>query len=605
MARQRAKAGGRHLWLMWVGGVLALVLVALGVIVAVSLHRAEPMLRAVIVEKLGDHFHARVELDSFHISLVNGLWAEGKGLRIWPPAQVGGVAVPGAPGAADSNVGAAPPDTGAAASSAAAPNGAPANAGAPLIRLDEFRFHAPLHYDPQKPIRIAVVELEGLYIDVPPKTHFAHLTEPPENRETNKEKIGAALLHFAIDTLNCRNAHLTLESSKPGKLPLEFAIAQIRLTGVSAGGPMQFKAELTNPKPAGVINTSGTLGPWDVDDPGETPITGDYRFEHADLGVFKGIAGILDSTGSYEGGLRDMTVDGETDTPDFRLTHFGTALPLHTKFHALVDGTNGDTWLQPVDAVLGQSHFTVGGQIVRSQELKLPNGAIRPAGRDIALKVNVDRGKMEDFLRLTSKSGTPLLTGDLTLKTALDIPPGKEPVHERIRLDGNFLLDDAEFTSSKIQNYVGQLSLRGQGQPKDAKRGEGGDVRSAMQSDFKMVSGIITLPDLKYTVPGAEIDLAGKYGIEGSTLDFTGKARTQATVSQMVGGWKGLLLKPADRFFKKDGAGTEVPIHVNGTRENPQFGVDIHGASHTHPALPGQPQSSQPQPSQPQSSQPQ
>lgn len=585
VARQLTKAGGRHLWLIWVAGILALVLVAMGVIVAVSLHRAEPMLREVIVEKLGDHFHARVELDSFHISLVNGLWAEGKGLRIWPPAQVGGVAVPGAAGGGATNIGAAATGTG-----AAAPSTAEASSGAPLIRLDEFRFHAPLHYDPKKPIRIAVVELEGLSIDVPPKTHFAHLTMPAENHETEKQKIGAALLHFAIDTFDCKNAHLTLESSKPGKLPLEFAIAQIRLTGVSAGGPMQFKAELTNPKPAGLIDTTGTLGPWDVDDPGETPITGDYHFEHADLGVFKGIAGILDSTGHYEGGLRDMTVDGETDTPDFRLTHFGTPLPLHTRFHALVDGTNGDTWLQPVDAVLGHSHFTVEGKIVRSQELTLENGSLRPAGHDISLKVNIDRGKMEDFLRLTSKSGSPLLTGDLTLKTALDIPPGKEPIHERIRLDGNFLLNDAEFTSAKFQNYVGQLSLRGQGQPKDAKRGEGADIHSAMQSDFKMVSGVITLPDLKYAVPGAEIDLAGKYGVEGSTLDFAGTARTQATVSQMVGGWKGVLLKPADRFFKKDGAGTEVPIHVDGTRDNPQFGVDIHGAKHTHPALPGQKQ---------------
>ena len=49
----------------------------------------------------------------------------------------------------------------------------------------------------------------------------------------------------------------------------------------------------------------------------------------------------------------------------------------------------------------------------------------------------------------------------------------------------------------------------------------------------------------------------------------------QATVSQMVGGWKGLLLKPADRFFKKDGAGTEVPIHIEGTREQPKFGLDF------------------------------
>ena len=76
-------------------------------------------------------------------------------------------------------------------------------------------------------------------------------------------------------------------------------------------------------------------------------------------------------------------------------------------------------------------------------------------------------------------------------------------------------------------------------------------------------------------MPGAEIDLKGTYGMEGGALNFTGAAKLQATVSAMVGGWKGLLLKPVDRYFKKDGAGTEVPIHIEGTRENPKFGVDF------------------------------
>ncbi len=220
--------------------------------------------------------------------------------------------------------------------------------------------------------------------------------------------------------------------------------------------------------------------------------------------------------------------------------------------------------------------------IVRGQTTK-------PGGHDIALKVNIDHGSMEDFLRLTSKSGIPLLTGALNMKTSLDIPPGTAPVHERIKLNGTFSLEDVQFTSAKIQGYVGQLSLRGQGQPKDVKLGEGADVRSAMHSDFTMGGGVITLPDLKYTVPGAEIDMAGKYGIEGSTLDFAGKARMQATISKMVGGWKGFLLKPADRIFKKDGAGTEVPIHVNGTREDPKFGVGLGRTKHTSPQRPGDP----------------
>ena len=569
VASEETKTRRKHRWLLWTCGALLLLLVALGVLVAISLRRAEPMLREVIVEKLQEHFHARVQLDSFHISLAHGLWAEGKGLRIWPPAQVAGVSVPG-------------------------PNGDSVPASTwPLIRLDEFQFHAPLHYDPHKPIRISVVQLKGLDIDVPPKTHFSNASTSGDSNGRQK-KISSALMRFEIDKIECSDAHLELETSKPGKLPLEFDIAQIRLSGVSAAGAMPFDADLTSPRPAGLIKTSGTVGPWAVDDPGETPVAGNYRFEHADLGVFKGIAGILDSSGKYQGVLRNIDVDGETETPDFRLTHFGTAMPLRTHFHAMVDGTDGDTQLQPVDAVLGRSHFTVEGQIVRSQAVALPKGGVRPAGHDIDLRVNVDHGRMEDFLRLTSKSGAPLLTGDLILRSTLEIPPGKEPVHERMKLNGKFLLDDAEFTSEKIQTSVEQLSLRGQGESKEAKEAKHGaeennDVRSAMQSDFKMARGVINLPDLKYTVPGAEVDVAGKYGVEGSTLDFAGTARTDATVSQMVGGWKGFLLKPADRFFKKDGAGTEVPIHINGTREDPKFGIDVGRIKHTHPATPGDP----------------
>jgi hypothetical protein len=558
----------RFRWLKWAAAGLAAVLVAAGIVIGVSLHRAEPMMRGLIVDKLEEHFHARVELDSFHMSLVNGLRAEGKGLRIWPPAQVAGVTVPGT-------------------------NGAPASEAArPLIQLDEFRFRAPLHYDPGKPIRISVVELEGLTIDIPPKSHFTHAaTTDDESGKESKSGPGGGFLRFEVDAIDCKNAHLTLETNKPGKLPLDFAITQIKLTGVSSQGRAQFVAELTNPKPPGAINTSGTVGPWTVEDPGETPIAGTYEFHHADLSVFKGIAGILDSEGKYAGVLRNLTVDGQTSTPDFRLAHFGTALPLTTTFHATVDGTNGDTWLQPVSAVLGQTHFTCEGEVIRLQAEKLPNGSEQPAGRDIALKVNIEHGRMDDFLKLTSKSGTPLLTGDLTLKTTLDIPPGSEAVQDKIKLNGNFLLDDAQFTSAKIQDDVGQLSLRGQGQPKEAKEakqdGEA-DVVSTMRSNFTMAGGVVDLPNLVYTVPGAEIDLSGKYGLEGSTLSFVGNAKMQATVSQMVGGWKGILLKPADRLFKKDGAGTEIPIHVNGTRDDPRFGVDFDRFKHSHPATPGQ-----------------
>jgi len=43
----------------------------------------------------------------------------------------------------------------------------------------------------------------------------------------------------------------------------------------------------------------------------------------------------------------------------------------------------------------------------------------------------------------------------------------------------------------------------------------------------------------------------------------------------MVGGWRGILLMPFDRIFQKNGAGTEIPFKINGTRSDPQFGLDF------------------------------
>jgi len=583
----------RRRWAKWVVGGLVLALVALAVVVDVGLRRAEPFLRARIVQVLSERFHARVELDSFHVSLMNGLWAEGKGLRIWPPNS----------NAADENPspGTAAPVQGAAAST---------GAGDPLIRLAEFRFHAPLAYSPGKPIHISLVELHGLIMHVPPRSHYEHSqtagttgsAQPAATTAPAKPAGIAALVRFDVDTVECIGAQLVMETNKPGKLPLDFEIAHLRVNNVTSGGAMAFEAELTNPRPRGIIHSKGSLGPWPMADPGQTPqgqksvlgdpgespqgrrpvlgdpgelpITGDYQFDHADLSTFKGIAGILSSTGHYQGTLRNLTVEGQTDTPDFRLTHFGNAMSLKTHFHARVDGTDGDTWLQPVDATLGRSHFTAQGQVVRVPP-GVPGDPKNPGGHDIALTVNVDKARIEDFLRLTSRSGTVLMTGDVTVKAALHVPPGPAQVHERVNINGRFALDKVRFTSQKIQGRIAELSLRGQGRPDEVKTADATSIPAQMQSSFQVAGGVVTLPAINFTVPGAQIQLKGTYGMDGGALNFAGTARMDATVSKMVGGWKGVLLKPADRFLKKDGAGTQIPIHIEGTREAPQFGIDF------------------------------
>ena len=548
----------RNRWIIWVGGGFCVILAGLLAVAAILARRAEPYLRARIVQELQDRFHARVELDSFHMSVRNGLnghwgvWAEGKGLRIWPAAQVAGVAIPGTTGLA-----------------AAGDEG-----DQPLILLDEFSFHAPLIFETGKPFHISVVELKGLNVGLPPRSHFEHASSGASGLTASN--ISRSLLQMDVESLDCSDARLVLETSKPGKLPMEIAIAHFKVENLRSAEAMRFTAELTNPRPTGTIHTSGPFGPWDGPDLGASPLARDYQFDHPNLGDFKGIAGILSSTGHYHGTLRDLLVDGETDTPDFRLEPFNTPLALHTKFHAKVDGTNGDTWLEPVDATLAHSHFTAQGQIVRVLAGGVGSKDTRRSlGHDIALKVTVGQAHIEDFLRLASHGGTPLLNGIVTMKTALHIPPGPAPVHERLQLNGSFVLDQAQFSDPKIQGGIKQLSLRGQGRPHEVKTTDPESINSKMTGNFKMEQGVITLPEITYSVPGATIELKGTYGVLGGTLDFVGNAKMQATVSEMVGGWKGLLLSPLDSYLKKDGVGTEVPIHIRGTREQPQFGIDF------------------------------
>jgi hypothetical protein len=175
------------------------------------------------------------------------------------------------------------------------------------------------------------------------------------------------------------------------------------------------------------------------------------------------------------------------------------------------------------------------------------DGEARSIGHDIALAVNVDQGRIEDFLRLASRSSTPLLTGDVTVKASLHIPPGPVPVHERLKLEGRFALENARFSSEKIQGRIMDLSLRGQGRTGELKSVDPASILSRMQGSFQMAGGVVTLPALIYIVPGAAIQLKGTYGIEGGALHFDGSARMDASVSKMVGGWKGLLLTPAER----------------------------------------------------------
>jgi hypothetical protein len=189
--------------------------------------------------------------------------------------------------------------------------------------------------------------------------------------------------------------------------------------------------------------------------------------------------------------------------------------------------------------------------------------------------VDVHHARIEDLLRLGVRTDPPVMTGAATLKTNFDVSPGEAQLADRLRLAGTFHISGARFTNEQIQSKVDALSLRSQGRAKEAKEGTADDVLSAMTGAFKLTDGLLSFPKLHYEVPGANVDLKGKYSLDGNQFDFHGKVRMEAKLSRTMTGWKSVLLKPVDPFFSKHGAGTELPVKVTGTKSAPQFGLDF------------------------------
>ena len=83
------------------------------------------------------------------------------------------------------------------------------------------------------------------------------------------------------------------------------------------------------------------------------------------------------------------------------------------------------------------------------------------------------------------------------------------------------------------------------------------------------------MPRFQFTVNGAGVTLAGHYAMRGEQLDFTGQLRLRAKISQTTTGFKSFLLKAVDPFFRKQGAGTVLPIRISGSVQKPEFKLNL------------------------------
>jgi hypothetical protein len=376
---------------------------------------------------------------------------------------------------------------------------------------------------------------------------------------------------FAIDDMAADGAVLEFLPREPGQQPLRFSFRSFSLGNVGGRGPAQFKARFTNPEPPGEITTKGNFGPWSAESIGKTAVSGDYVFEHADLGTFGGISGLLSSSGKFSGVLEHIEAQGVTEVPDFRVRSSSHQQDVKAEFHALVNGTNGDTFVQRAEAKFRHTTVSFNGSVARNE------GAV---GKSASFDLAVKNGRIEDLVLLFVRSPRAPMSGSVSLRAEAKMPPEKERFLKKLQMEGDFGIEDSTFAKSETQQEVNHLSAGATPGKRDDKQENASEDSETVVSDLKghvvLNDGTAKFTSLSFSVPGALAQVEGTYSLLTERIDFRGTLKTLSQPSNSTHGMKSLMMKFLDPIFKKKKANYIVPVKITGTYSHPSFALDLH-----------------------------
>ncbi len=404
------------------------------------------------------------------------------------------------------------------------------------------------------------VQLTGLHILVPPKSpDSAPQTFPLTNSTSGKT--------LTIGEITTDDAVLEFLSEQPAQDRFTLRIDHLTLDHVGESDPVSFHARFNNTEPPGEIRSDGRFGPWNEDDPAGTKLSGSYTYEYAKLGVFEGIAGTLSSQGEFGGTLGHIDAERNFDVPDFKISGSAHAVHLASTFQAVVDGTNGDTFLTRVESHFGRT------TVISQGDVKSPPDQ---HGKTVMLTMSVSQGRIEDLLRLFTGSARPAETGDVRLQTKGELPPGPESFLIRLRLDGELGIGSGRFTNPKVQEPVDRLAESARGKTKNQEEVDTTTVLSNLKGHFAANGGNAKLSQVSFSEPGTLAQIDGTYNLVNKKLNLRGVLHTSGKLADTTSGFKSVVLKALGPFIKKKSI-TVVPFVVTGTSSAPSFALALDG----------------------------
>jgi AsmA-like C-terminal region len=242
---------------------------------------------------------------------------------------------------------------------------------------------------------------------------------------------------------------------------------------------------------------------------------------------------------------------------------------LQTQYDAVVNGLNGDTTLNSVLGSFLHTRMNVRGAVAGT-----PGGHGKTASLDFASQ----GARIENLLEMFVSDNRPSMSGPIEFRARVTLPPEHEPFLRKLQLDGDFSIRDARFNSPATEANVTQLSERARGRKNAiADPAQADEVLSNVRGRVSVRQAVATFPAISFEVPGARATGHGTYDLISEKIDLHGTLTMEAELSEASTGFKSVLLKPLNRFFKKKYAGSEVGVHLTGTYRNPSFGTSLTG----------------------------
>lgn len=359
-----------------------------------------------------------------------------------------------------------------------------------------------------------------------------------------------------IGTILADKVVLDFRSREPGKKPLRIIVNKLALRNVGNNRPMSYQAYIYNFELLpGKIESTGSFGPWNPQNPGKTPAHGEFSYREANLAALNEFSGTLSSRGKFDGTLGKLNVSGAADVPNFHLVSSGHTRRLSTEFQATVDTTQGDVFLDRVLASFDNTQVLFKGSIA---------GKPGQSGKTVSLAMSSQRARVEDLLDLFITGKLAPMTGDIRFASQVNVPAGPGEFVKKLRLTGSFQISESKFTNTKTEAELARLSMSAvEGDKKEDER-KPKVVLCGLAAQVNAKGGVADLSNMSFHVPGARASMRGTYSLINYTSNIHGVLITKGNLSDATSGIRSVLAKVIAPFLKRERREKIVPFRITG-----------------------------------------